>query len=126
MVSKISTAAQLHQAETATYMTDAVIGIAFVLLIIIAANMISWQPGAHDNSPAKRRVWFWILAAACLFTNIGVDYYMWMSRIGKVQFVNEYLIHMIAAAAVGTLIYGIITFIICKLQKKDSKLAFFK
>ena len=86
----------------------------------------SWQPGAHDNSPAKRRVWFWILAAACLFTNIGVDYYMWMSRIGKVQFVNEYLIHMIAAAAVGTLIYGIITFIICKLQKKDSKLAFFK
>lgn len=126
MVSKISTAAQLHQAETATYMTDAVIGIAFVILIIIAANMISWQPGAHDNSPAKRRVWFWILAATCLFTNIGVDYYMWMSRIGKVQFVNEYLIHMIAAAAVSTLVYGVITFIICKLQKKDSKLAFFK
>lgn len=123
MVSKIATAPLLHQAETATYMTDAVIGIAFFVVILIVANMISWQPGAHDKSPAKRRTWFWILGITCLFTNLIVDYFTWMTRIEKVQFQSEYLIHMIAAAVVSTVLYGLVTFIVCKLQKKDTKLA---
>lgn len=123
MTQKIATAAQLHQAETATYMTDAIIGIAFIILILIVANLIAWQPGAHDNSPAKRKVWFWILGVCSLFTSLGVDYFTWMTRIDKAQFVSEYTIHMIGAAVVGALIYGIVTFVICKLQKKDTKLA---
>ena len=52
----ITTAAQLHQAETATYMADAAIGVAFIVIILIVANIIAWQPGAHDGSPAKRRL----------------------------------------------------------------------
>ena len=123
MVTKIGTAAQLHQAETVTYMTDAIVGIAFVVLILIVANLIAWKPGAHDNSPAKRRLWFWILGVAALFTSLGIDYFTWMTRINKAQFVSEYTIHMIGAAVVGVLVYGLITFIICKLQKKDTKLA---
>ena len=115
--------AQLNQAETATYMTDAIVGIAFIVLILIVANLIAWQPGAHDGSPAKRRMWFWILAVATLFTSLGIDYYTWMTRIEKAQFVSEYTIHMIAAAVVGVVVYGLVTFIICKLQKKDTKLA---
>lgn len=121
--SSITTAAQLHQAETATYMTDAIIGVAFIVLILIVANMISWQPGAHDPSPSKRRLWYFILGAAALFTNLGVNYYMWMRHISKAQFVSEYTIHMIAAAVIGTIIYLCVTFCICKMQKKDTKLA---
>lgn len=41
----------------------------------------------------------------------------------KAQFVSEYIMHMIGAAIVGVVIYGIVTFIICKIQKKDTKLA---
>lgn len=123
MTTKIATVAQLHQAETATYMTDAIVGIVFIVLILIVANLIAWQPGAHDNSPAKRRLWFWILAVVSLFTSLGIDYFTWMTRIEKAQFVSEYAIHMIGAAVVGAVIYGVITFIICKIQKKDTKLA---
>lgn len=123
MKQKIATAAQLHQAEIATYMTDAIIGVAFIILILIVANLIAWQPGAHDNSPAKRKTWFWILGVCSLFTCLGVDYFTWMSRIDKAQFVSEYTIHMIGGAVLGALVYGIITFVICKLQKKDTKLA---
>lgn len=120
---QITTAAQLHQAETVTYLTDAVIGVAFIVLILIVANIIAWQPGAHDNSPAKRRRWFWILGVVCLFVNLGVDYFSWMRHITKVQFSNEYLIHMIVASVISVVLYGIVTFVICKLQKKDTKLA---
>lgn len=123
MVQRISSAAQLHQAELATYMTDAVVGVAFIILILIVANMISWQPGARDNSPAKRKRWFWILGAAALFTNLGIDYFTWLMRIGKAQFVSEYIVHMIAASVLGVVVYGVVTFVICKLQKKDTKLA---
>lgn len=119
----ITTAAQLHQAETATYLTDAVIGIAFIVLILIVANLIAWQPGAYDPSPSKRRRWYYIFGVATLFVNLGVNYFMWMRHITKVQFVNEYTIHMIVAAVVGTIIYLGVTFGICKMHKKDTKLA---
>ena len=42
-----------------------------------------------------------------------------MKRIEKAQFVSEYIMHMIGAAIVGVVIYGIVTFIICKIQKKE-------
>jgi small-conductance mechanosensitive channel len=119
----ITTAAQLHQAETATYLTDAVIGIAFIVLILIVANLIAWQPGAYDPSPSKRRRWYYIFGVATLFVNLGVNYFMWMRHITKAQFVSEYTIHMIVAAIVGTIIYMGVTFGICKMQKKDTKLA---
>lgn len=119
----ITTAAQLHQSVTATYLADAVISVAFIVIILIVANIIPWQPGGNDPSPAKRRLWFWILGIATLFTSLVVNYYAWMRHITKAQFVSEYTIHMIAAAVVAALIYFIVTFGICKMQKKDTKLA---
>ena len=123
MNSKISTMVELHNAEFATYMTDAIVGIAFMILILIVANLISWEPGRNDRSPAKRRMWFWILAVASLFTSLGIDYFTWMTNIKKAQFVSEYTIHMIGASVLGVVIYILVTFIICKVQKKDTKLA---
>ena len=119
----ITTAVQLHQAETSTYLTDAVIGVGFIVLFLIVANMIAWQPGAHDSSPAKRRLWFWILGVATLAAGLCTDYFVWMRHINKAQFVSEYTTHMIIAAIVGTVVYALVTFCICKIQKKDTKLA---
>ncbi len=123
MNTTIANAIQLHQAEFSTYLTDAIIGVGFMILMLIVANLIAWQPGAHDNSPAKRRLWFWILGACTLVTNLGVDFLVWMRHIKRAQFVSEYTMHMILAAIVGVVVYGLITFLICKMQKKDTKLA---
>lgn len=120
----ITTAAQLHQAETATYLADAVIGVVFIVIILIIANNIAWQPGAHDPSPAKRRKWFYVLGIASLFVSLFANYYFWMRHITKAQFVSEYITHMVIAAVMCTAIYGIVTFLISgKIQKKETKLA---
>lgn len=119
----ITTAAQLHQAEISTYLADAAIGIIFIVIILIVANAISWQPGGHDPSPAKRRKWFYILGVVSLFVSLLANYYFWMRHITKAQFVSEYIMHMVIAAVMCTAIYGIITFAICKMQKNDTKLA---
>jgi len=123
MNSKITTMVQLHQAETATYLTDAIVGIAFIVLILIIANLIAWQPGARDKSPAKRKMWFWVLAVTALFVSLGIDYFTWMTRIDKAQFISEYVIHMIVASVVGVVVYVLVTYLICKFQKRDTKLA---
>lgn len=119
----ILTASQLKDAIKATYMADAIVGVAFIIIILIVANLISWQPGAHDSSPAKRRLWFWILGVTSLFTSLGLDYFVWMQNIQKAQFVSDYTIHMISASVVAMVIYAVVTIVICKLQKKDTKLA---
>jgi len=119
----ITTAVQLHQAVTSTYLTDAIIGVGFIVLFLIVANLIAWQPGAHDPSPAKRRLWFWVLGVASLAASIATNYFVWMRHIAKPQFVSEYTTHMIVAAIVGTVVYALVTFGICKIQKKDTKLA---
>ena len=119
----ITTAVQLHQAETSTYLTDALIGVGFIVLFLIVANAIQWQPGGNDPSPAKRRLGFWIRGVATLAAGVATNYFVWMRHIVKPQFVSEYTTHMIVAAVVGTVVYALITFGICKIQKKDTKLA---
>lgn len=119
----IRTAAELHQAVKATYLTDVIIGVVFIIAIIVLANMISWQPGKYDTSPHKRRTWFWILGGITLFVCLGTNYFMWMRYIEKVKMVNDYTIHMILGSVMAVAIYGIVTFVLCKLQKKETKLA---
>ena len=119
----IKTAAELSQAITSTYLTDIIIGVVFFIIIIIVANAISWQPGRYDPSPRKRRLWFWILGAVTLLVGLGVNYFMWMRHIEKARLASDYTMHMILGAVAAVAVYGIATFIVCKLQKKDTKLA---
>lgn len=119
----IKTAAQLHQAVNATYLTDVIIGVVFIIAIIVVANIIKWQPGAYDPSPRKRRLWFWVFAAASLLVCLGTNYWMWMRHIEKAQLASSYTTHLVLAAVAGTAIYAIVTFVLCKVQKKETKLA---
>ena len=118
----ITTAAQLHQAETATYLTDAVIGIAFIVLFLIVANLIPKESGSYDSSPAKRRKCFYLFGILSLFVSLGVNYYMWMRHITKVQFVNEYTIHMIVSAFICLVIFGVVSYLICRTRNPHTKL----
>jgi len=119
----IKTAAQLHQAVNATYLTDVIIGVVFIIAIIVVANSISWKPGAHDPSPAQRRRWFWILGAVTLLVALGTNYWMWMRHIEKAQLASSYTTHMMLGAVAAVAVYAVITFAICKVQKTDTKLA---
>lgn len=46
-------------------MTEIVVGVlsalVFLLLAMLVANMIKFEPGANPKDPQKRRLWFWVL-----------------------------------------------------------------
>lgn len=47
--------------DVQTYIVAAVCALGFLLLAILVANMIKFEPGANPKDPKKRRAWFWIL-----------------------------------------------------------------
>lgn len=63
----IKTISQLKDAEVNAYIYSVIIAVVFILLLIIVANMISWKPGAKDNSGETRRTFF--LAFSGTFTH---------------------------------------------------------
>lgn len=118
----IKTQPKVDEAVMATFLTDAIIAVAFILLIIIVANLIAWEPGANDKSPAKRRRWFWIFEVCSLFTPLVVNFFNWGVHVSA-KFSTQYTTKMIIASVVAAVIYGVVTYAICKMQKKDTKLA---
>ena len=50
MFHPIKTAPELSQAITSTYLINVVIAIVFVLIMVLAVNLIKYQTGKKDNS----------------------------------------------------------------------------
>lgn len=123
MNSTIKTIAQLQEAITSTYIYGVVLSILFVLLLIIVANMIQWQPGKFDKSGGKRRSAFFVLLALSLITPLAVNYFLFYSNISVAQFRSSYMMHMGIAAIATAVLYFVISFVLIKMQKRDSKLA---
>ena len=66
MFHPIKTAPELSQAITSTYLINVVIAIVFVLIMVLAVNLIKYQTGKKDNSGSKRRVCFFIIMVVVL------------------------------------------------------------
>lgn len=119
----IKTSGQLNEAIATTYIYGVILAVAFVLIMILAANMISWQPGKFDTSGSKRRVAFFVVLALALICPIIVDYFLFYGKITVANFRNTYMMHMGISAAITAVLYFLIGFILIRLQKNDTKLA---
>lgn len=123
MNSIIKTLPQLQDAIANTYIYSVIIGIVFVLILVIIANMIPWQSGPRDNSGSTRRSVFWILVVIAIISPLALNFFMHYQNISVPQFKSNYMMHMgLGALAAGT-IYFVISFIIIRMQNKSTKLA---
>ena len=119
----IKTLPQLQDAIASTYIYSVIIGVVMVLLLVIIANMIPWESGACDNSGSKRRSVFWTLIVVALVVPSVLDFLMFFGKISVPQFKSSYMMHMGLAALLCAVVYGLISFIIIRMQKKNTKLA---
>lgn len=119
----IKTISQLKDAEVNAYIYSVIIAVVFILLLIIVANMISWKPGAKDNSGETRRTFFWLFLALSLIASVVVNFFVFYQEIAVAHFKSEFMMHMGIAGFVSAAVYGIISFIIIRTQKKNTKLA---
>lgn len=60
-------------------MTPIIVGVlaalVFILLAILVANMIKFDPGANPKDKQKRRLWFWILGVLATVVAFVVIYF---------------------------------------------------
>lgn len=118
----IKTQPQLQEAVLGTYLFDAVIAVALIILFIIIANLIPWQGGKNDSSGNTRRMWFWIMGAVTLFACMAFNYFCYMGNILVPTFKMDYVLHLVLGSIMAAVIYFIVLFLIIKLQKKQTKL----
>lgn len=122
MFHPIKSAPELSQAITSTYLYDALIAVVFVLIMILVANIIKYQPGKFEKSGSKRRVWFFVLMVITLFAAVIFNYFAWYKYISVDAFANKYTVHMIVASIVAMVAYFGIGFLIVKLARIGTKL----
>lgn len=118
----IKTMADLKNAITATYLFDLMIAVAMVLVMVLVANLIAYEPGRVDNSGKKRRVAFFLIAVLTLVACLGLDYWLYLSKIAVAAYVTKYLTTMAIASVVAVLAYFLIGFVLVKISRKGSKL----
>ncbi len=118
----IKTAPELSRAITSTYLYDAVIAVVFVLIMILVANLIKWQPGKNETSGRTRRVWFFILMAVNLLACLAFDYFAWFKYITIPTFASKYTLAMIIASLVSTVVYFGLGFLLVKIARIGTKL----
>ena len=90
----IKTISQLKDAEVNAYIYSVIIAVVFILLLIIVANMISWKPGAKDNSGETRRTFFWLFLALSLIVSVVVNFFVFYQEIAVAHFKSEFMMHM--------------------------------
>ncbi|MDE5657366.1 MAG: hypothetical protein K2I19_09885 [Muribaculaceae bacterium] len=118
----IKTPAQLGSAITSTYIYSLIIAVVMVLIMVIVANMIPWEPGRRDNSGSKRRVAFFVLMVLTLVAPVIVNYFMFFNKISTPAFRSDYMMHMGLAGVAAAVVYFIIGFVLVKMQSKKTKL----
>lgn len=119
---QIKTAPALQQAITSTYIYDAVISIVFVLLMLLAVNLVKYQSSKTDNSGTTRRIWFFVLGAVAMIASLVFDYFVYLRAIAVPAFVGKYLTHMVIAAVTGAAVYFIVGLILVYTARIGSKL----
>ncbi|WP_300725957.1 hypothetical protein [uncultured Bacteroides sp.] len=123
MNTAIKTIGQLKDAEMSAYIYSIIVAVVFVLLLVIIANMISWKPGAKDNSGETRRKFFWILLALALIAPVVLNFVVFYQKITVAHFQSEFMMHMGIAGILSAVLYGVISFVIIRTQKRKTKLA---
>lgn len=89
----IKTAPALQQAILSTYIYDIIIAVAFVLVLVLVANLIKWNGGKNDSSGHTRRVWYFVLCAVTILVSVGFDWLFFMRSIKVPSFVGKYVMH---------------------------------
>lgn len=58
------------------FLTGIVSALAFLLIAMLVANLIKYEPGSNPRDPHKRRLWFWVLGALTLITTFVLLFFV--------------------------------------------------
>ncbi len=113
-----NTIAEVEALITNTYLLAAVTAIVFIVISIIAAQLIAYEGSKNAKDSVKRRAWFFILAAIELVAFFSYNYFYVEGLIKPVPALQApFFKHSAYATIVCVVAYLILGFILSKIMK---------
>ena len=113
LVESVRTPRDLAALNMRTYVLSAIIGLAFLLVAAVIAQLIKFEGGSRPRDPKQRRVAFWSLLVASGATAFSYNSFVVASTVAinlKAKFVSTTVI----SALVTLVVYLLLGFILSK------------
>lgn len=99
------------------YIIAVVAALLFVLIAALISNAIKFEGGARPKDPAKRKMWFWIMAVIATISNLTFSLVTYYYPEGN-SYAKSKLISAIGlGTAVTFVVYILVGFILSKMFK---------
>lgn len=106
---------QLTQLTIQTYVAGAVCGLLFLAIAALLSSLIKFEGGANPSDPGKRRMWFWMLLAACFATFFLYNRLMVAPTIA-LSLQTKFMLTNVLASSAATVSYLILGFLVSKIN----------
>lgn len=102
--------------ESSAYIISIVTALVFLLISAFIANLIKFEGGSNPQDPAKRKMWFWILAVLNPVTILLLGLFAFIPN-ENIMVVQKYKSAIYIGTGIGFLLYIILGFVLSKMFK---------
>lgn len=107
----------MQTSVVSAYIIGIVVFIVMLLIAVVVANAIAYQPGTNPSDPKKRRTWFWILGVLTPVFTFLLALFIVYNGI-RMQTVKEsYMTAMCISTALSFVLYVASGFALSKIFK---------
>ncbi len=101
-----------------SYITSIITAGLFILIAAIISNAIKFEGGSNPKDPAKRKMWFWIMAILNPVLFYVLSAFALAPNPENDQMVyDDYMSSLPIAAGIGVVVYVILGFVLSKVFK---------
>jgi methionine sulfoxide reductase heme-binding subunit len=101
-----------------SYITSIIAAGLFILIAAIISNAIKFEGGSNPKDPAKRKMWFWIMAILNPVLFYVLSAFALAPNPENDQMVyDDYMSSLPIAAGIGVVVYVILGFVLSKVFK---------
>lgn len=99
------------------YMLGFIFYVVFILISVVIANVIKYQPGTTPKDPMKRKIWFWILGVLCPVVVFAVGDLGFYATIKVASKANTFMNHLLISTVLSFACYIISGWALSKVFK---------
>lgn len=90
-----------------------------MLLSVVVANAIAYEPGVNPRDGKKRKTWFWVFSVLPVICTFILGYVMVYKDITIPSAADSAMLHLCISSVAGTVLYIVIGFVLSKAFKRS-------
>ncbi len=107
----------MQTSVVSAYIIGIVVFIVMLLIAVVVANAIAFQPGTNPTDPRKRKTWYWILGVLTPVLTFVLTYFIVYTGIRMRNVQDKYMTAMCISTALSFVLYVAFGFVLSKIFK---------